>query len=143
MSLFGGGALLGTILAGVLPKPSKKRLGTVSLSVISVMGVGLAVIGLSPTMYLAATAGLVMGIANGYTNTMLITWLQQKVAPEMTGRVMSLVMFAAIGLNPVSMALAGALIGLNVTVLLVCSGISMTAFTLLAAFSRAVRAGME
>jgi hypothetical protein len=107
------------------------------------MGIGLAMIGISPTMYIAAAAGLIMGTANGYANIMLITWLQQKVAPELTGRIMSLVMFAAIGLNPVSTALAGALIGLNVTVLLVCSGILMTAFTLAAAFSHTVRTGME
>src|SRR5512138_636414 len=61
MSMFGGGALLGTVLAGVLPKPSKKRLGTVSLSVLSVMGIGLAAIGISPSMYIAAAAGLLMG----------------------------------------------------------------------------------
>jgi hypothetical protein len=84
-----------------------------------------------------------MGIANGYANIMLITWLQQKVAPEMTGRIMSLVMFAAIGLNPVSTSLAGALIGLNAAVLLASAGILMTLFTLSAAFSPAVRAGME
>jgi predicted MFS family arabinose efflux permease len=143
MSLFGSGALLGIGLAGVLPKPSKKLLGTISLSVISVMGIGLAAIGLATTMYIAATSALVMGIANGYANIMLITWLQQKVVPEMTGRIMSLVMFAAIGLNPVSTALAGALIGMNATVLLVCAGSLMTLFTLAAAFSPAVRAGME
>ena len=142
MSVFGGGALLGTVLAGVLPKPSK-LLGTISLSIISLMGIGLAVVGFAPTAYIAATAALGMGIANGYANVMLITWLQQKIAPEMTGRIMSLVMFAAIGLNPVSTALAGALIGLNATVLLVCAGISMTLFTLLAAFSPTVRAGMD
>jgi MFS family permease len=142
MSVFGGGALLGTVLAGVLPKPSK-LLGTISLSIISLMGIGLAVIGFAPTAYIAATAALGMGIANGYANVMLITWLQQKIAPEMTGRIMSLVMFAAIGLNPLSTALAGALIGLNATVLLVCAGISMTLFTLLAAFSPTVRAGMD
>jgi hypothetical protein len=143
MSLFGGGALLGIGLAGVLPKPSKKLLGTIALSVISVMGIGLAAIGLAPTMYIAAAAALVMGTANGYANIMLITWLQQKVAPEMTGRIMSLVMFAAVGLNPVSTALAGALIGLNAAVLLVCAGSLMTLFTLAAAFSPAVRAGLE
>jgi MFS family permease len=142
LSLFGGGALLGTVLAGVLPKLPKKLLGTVSLSVISVMGIGLAAIGLSPTAYVAAAAALAMGIANGYANIMLITWLQQKAAPEMTGRVMSLVMFAAIGMNPVSNALAGVLIGLNITVLLVCAGSLMTLFTLSAAFSPAVRSGM-
>lgn len=99
LSLFGGGALLGTVLAGILPKLPKKLIGTISLSVISVMGIGLAEIGVAPTMYTAAAAALVMGTANGYANIMLITWLQQKVAPEMTGRIMSLVMFAAIGLN--------------------------------------------
>lgn len=143
LSLFGGGALLGTTLAGVLPKPSKKLLGTVALSVISMMGIGLAVIGVSSTMYVAAAAGLLMGIANGYANILLITWLQQKVAPEMIGRVMSLVLFAAVGLNPVSNALAGVLIGFNLTVLLVCAGLMMTTFTLSAAFSPVVRAGME
>ncbi len=139
MSLFGGGALVGIILAGVLPRPSKQRLGTVSLCVISVMGIGLAVVGVSSTMYIAGAAALTMGIANGYANIMLITWLQQKVAPEMTGRIMSLVMFAAIGLNPVSTALAGVLIGLDAAVLLVCAGGLMTLFTLSAAFSPAVR----
>ena len=143
LSLFGGGALLGTVLAGVLSKPSNKRLGTVSLSVISVMGIGLALIGLAPTMYIAAATALGMGTANGYANIMLITWLQQKIAPEMTGTIMILVMFAAIGLNPVSTALAGVLIGLNVTTLLVCSGILMTVFTLYAAFIPSVRVGME
>ena len=61
----------------------------------------------------------------------------------MTGRIMSLIMFAAIGLNPVSTALAGALIGLNTAVLLVCAGCLMTVFTLSAAFNPAVRSGME
>ncbi len=56
---------------------------------------------------------------------------------------MSLVMFAAIGLNPVSTALAGALIGLDMTLLLVCAGCLMTVFSLSAAFSPVVRAGME
>lgn len=143
MSLFGGGALLGTVLAGVLPKPSNKRLGTVSLSVLSTMGIGLAVIGFAPTMYIAASATLVMGSASGYANILMITWLQRKVAAEMTGRIMSLVMFAAIGLNPVSTALAGILIGLNAAVLLICAGILMTLFTLSAAFSPTVRAGMK
>jgi len=101
------------------------------------------VIGFAPTMYIAATAAVVMGTANGYANIMLITWLQQKVAREMTGRIMSLVMFAAIGLNPVSTALAGALIGLNTGILLIGAGSLMTLFTLSAAFSPAVRNGME
>lgn len=144
ISVFGGGSLSGIVLAGLMPKPSPKRLGTVLLSVMSMMGIGLAVIGVAPSTLVAALAAFVMGTANGYNNILLITWLQTRISPAMTGRIMSLVMFASVGLNPVSTALSGALIGLNATVLLVCAGILMTIFTLSAAFSPAVRGlGME
>ena len=79
MSLFGGGALLGTVLAGILPRPSKKMMVTTPLTVISVMGIGLAAIGVAPTLLIAALASLMMGIANGYSNILLITWLQQRI----------------------------------------------------------------
>ena len=144
MSVFGGGSLLGIVLAGILPRPSPQRLGSVLLMVMSVMGIGLAVIGLAPTTLVAAVASLAMGTANGYNNILLITWLQGRISPEMTGRMMSLFMFAGVGLNPISTALAGALIGLNPTILLVVAGSLMTIFTLAAAFSPAVRGlGME
>jgi len=144
MSVFGGGSLLGIILAGALPRPSPKRLGTILLSVMSLMGVGLAVIGVASSTYVAALASFVMGAANGYNNIMLITWLQSRISPSMTGRIMSLVMFASVGLNPISTALSGALIGLNAAALLVCAGSLMTIFTLAAAFSPAIRnLGME
>jgi hypothetical protein len=62
----------------------------------------------------------------------------------MTGRIMSLIMFASVGLNPISTALTGILIGFNPTMLLVSAGSMMTIFTLSAAFSPAVRnLGME
>lgn len=144
MSVFGGGSLLGIVLAGLLPRPPAKRLGTVLLSVMSMMGVGLAVIGVAPSTLVAAAASFVMGAANGYNNILLITWLQTRISPAMTGRIMSLIMFASVGLNPISTALSGALIGLNAVALLVCAGSMMTIFTLSAAFSPAVRdLGME
>lgn len=144
MSVFGGGSLLGVVLAGALPRPSAKRLGTVLLSVMSLVGIGLAMIGIAPSTLVAAVASFVMGAANGYNNIMLITWLQTRISPAITGRIMSLVMFASVGLNPISTALSGVLIGLNATVLLVCAGGLMTIFTLSAAFSPAVRdLGME
>ena len=144
MSVFGGGSLLGIVLAGILPRPAPRRLGTVLLMVMSVMGIGLAVIGIAATTLVAALASLAMGTANGYNNVLLITWLQRRIAPDMTGRMMSLFMFAGVGLNPISTALAGALIGLNPTVLLAVAGSLMTIFTLSAAFSPAVRdLGME
>ena len=91
MSVFGGGSLLGILLGGVLPKPSSKRLATVLLSVMSMMGIGVAVTGVAPSTLVAALASLVMGIANGYNNILLITWLQNRISPAMTGRIMSLI----------------------------------------------------
>ncbi len=142
MSVFGGGSLLGIVLAGVLPKPSPRRLGTILLSVMSTIGIGLIVIGLAPSLSVALLASLAIGTASGYNNILLITWLQSRVAPAMRGRIMSLMMFASVGLNPVSTALAGVFIGINATALLVCAGGLMTLLTLCAAFSPAVRAGM-
>lgn len=143
MSTYGGGSLLGIMLAGVLPKPSSKRMGPILLSVMSLLGVGLAVMGVSSNLPVTAAASLIMGAANGYNMILLITWMQSRVIPNMTGRIMSLMMFAGVGLNPISTALAGALIALNATTLLVAAGVLMTLFTLSAALSRAVRAGME
>lgn len=143
MSLFGGGALLGIALAGILPKPSKTLLGTVLLSVLSLMGAGLATLGIAGTLWIAAPACLAMGVANGYNNILMISWLQQRITPGMMGRMMSLVMFAAIGLNPLSTAAAGALIGFNASFLLVSAGGLMMVLCLSAAFSPAVRRGME
>lgn len=144
MSAFGGGSLLGIVLGGILPKPSSKRLGTVLLSVMSMMGIGLVVIGIAPSILIAGIASFVMGAANGYNNITLITWLQNRISPDLTGRIMSLIIFASVGLNPVSTALAGALIGLNATLLMISAGSLMTIFTLSAAFSSAVRnLGME
>src|SRR5512143_1964919 len=106
MSIFGGGALGGITLAGVLPKPSPSNFGRVVLSAISVMGIGLAVIGLAPVTWIAAVAALAMGVANGYNQVLTMTWVQSRIAPEMLGRVMSLIMFSSVGLNPISTAIA-------------------------------------
>lgn len=139
MSAYGGGSLAGIVLAGILPKPSSRRMGPVLLSVMSLLGIGLAAIGMTSMLSVAAVASLIMGAANGYNMILLITWMQGRVSAAMTGRIMSLMMFAAIGLNPVSTALAGALIGLNLTALLVGAGILMTLFTLSAASSPSLR----
>jgi hypothetical protein len=144
MSAFGGGALLGILLAGVLPTPSPRWLGTTLLSVISLMGIGLVVIGLARVSAVAALAALAMGIANGYNNILLTTWLQGRMSPAMLGRSMSLLMFAAIGLTPLSTALAGLLISVNASALLVGAGGAMAICTLYAALSPAIRSlGME
>lgn len=56
----------------------------------------------------AAVAVTVLGTCNGFGNIIMITLLQQWAPGHLLGRVMSLVMLAAMGAYPVSVALTGA-----------------------------------
>jgi hypothetical protein len=69
-----------------------------------------------------------------------VTWLQIRTPEAMLGRMMSLLMFAALGLNPIAMSIAGALIKLNLTATFVVMGSLLTVITLLSALNPAVRA---
>lgn len=139
LSGFGGGALLGMVLAGALPKPSPKTMGIRLLVVVSLLGVGLAALGVIDTTLLAAAVMLAMGVVNGYVNILFITWLQQRTPEQMLGRVMSLLMFASLGLNPLSNALSGALVEWNAPVMFIGAGLTMTLVSLLAALHPQVR----
>lgn len=139
MSAYGGGNLMGTILAGVLPRPMVKPMGSRLLIIISVLGVGVALLGLTSSISFAAVIGLAMGVSNGYVTIMFITWLQSRTPLYMLGRLMSLLMFAAIGLNPISMSLSGFFMQLDPTATFVGAGVLMTVVVLLAALNPEVR----
>ncbi len=139
MSAYGGGNLLGTVLAGVLPKPMTKPMGSLLLVIISVLGVGVALLGLTSSISFAVVIGLAMGMANGYVTILFITWLQSRTPLSMLGRLMSLLMFAAIGLNPISMSLSGFFMQLDPTATFVGAGALMTVIVLLAALNPEVR----
>jgi MFS family permease len=144
MALFGGGMLVGTILAGTLPKPKPERLGTLLVSLISTLGIGLIPLGFVNTTALAAVIVLLMSVANGYVNIFFITWLQARTPPAILGRTMSLIMFASVGMQPISTALAGVLVEINVTALFVVTGTILILVTLISAFNPALRAmGLE
>ena len=139
MSAYGGGSLLGTILAGVLPPPRAKRMGIVLGIIWSGLGLGILALGLISTTTSAAAVVLFMGIAQGYVTILFITWLQRRTSADMLGRMMSLLMFASIGLQPLSNLLTGALIGLNASYLFIVFGFLMIAMTLLFLLNPAVR----
>ena len=122
LSAWGAGSLVGMVLAGILPRPNSKRMGMILLILVSVMGIGLALLGMSTSMIFAATIGLVLGLVDGYINVFFVTWVQSRAPKAFIGRLMSLLMFSSIGLLPVSMALSGALSRVDVTLLLTISG---------------------
>ncbi len=139
MSAYGGGNLMGTILAGVLPTPRTKSMGSRLLVIISVLGVGVTLLGLTSSISLAVVIGLAMGVSNGYVTIIFITWLQSRTPLSTLGRLMSLLMFAVIGLNPISMSLSGFFMRLDPTATFVGAGVLMTVIVLLAALNPEVR----
>lgn len=130
MSAFGGGTVIGMIFGGALPRPSDKRFGIVIISVWSMMGLCIAMMGIADTTAMAALLGALMGISNGYVSIVFLTWLQSNTPQAMLGRMMSLFGFATVGLSPIANALLGALVGVNLTMTFVGAGLLMTALVL-------------
>ena len=87
------------------------------MGVAVVLGIGLALIGLAPSLPVALAIIGVMGVLIGFINVQAIAWLQSRIADDLRGRVMSLVTLGSVGLAPVSLAIAGALVDLGAVTL--------------------------
>jgi MFS family permease len=131
MSAFGAGSLLGIILSNIVPQPKPEHFGTMILLVISTLGVGVALMPLFSSTAVVAVINLLLGAIAGYQRMVLFTWLQKRIPQELMGRVMSLLFFCSIGLAPVSNALAGAILDIDLNMLFVGGGLLMTVLTLL------------
>jgi MFS family permease len=114
-------------------------MGTHLLLVISSLGVGIALLGLAPTMLVAVAISALTGVANGYVVILFMTWLQERTPKEMMGRTMSVLMLASVGLNPISNACAGMVATISLTGLMVGAGLLMTLEVLLSALHPATR----
>jgi MFS family permease len=125
MGAYGGGNLVGILLSSRMIQLLNRRMGTFMVAVILSFAVGLALLGVVSSTALAFIIMLVMGAGNGVLSIALITFLQQKTPKEMLGRVMSLVMLASVGLQPISQALTGAVIKLSLGGLFYGAGILM------------------
>ena len=137
MSAVGGGALVGSILSGSIGKTARQG---VQLAVfVAVFGIGMALVGLAPGVGVASALTALLGLVAGYVNVRMVAWLQGRTPPAVLGRVMSLVMFASLGLQPVSYALAGVLADLGATVLFLVAGGLILVTGAWSAANRAVR----
>lgn len=86
---------------------------------------------------------LLLGLGNGYIGILLFTWMQTRTPKEMMGRMMSILMFFSTGLVPVSQALSGAIIKLDMILLFVGAGTLTVLVTLWAAFQPGLKAFSE
>ncbi len=111
MSAFGGGNLLGIVLAGMLPNP--RRTGAAIFVAITIAAATLGLMGFAPSQTTAALIALVMGAAEGYILILFTTFLQTRTERSMLGRTISLLNLCSVGLVPISNAVSGALIKLS------------------------------
>jgi MFS family permease len=115
MGGYGGGNLLGILLVGGILRLVRNRMGAYLVGVTVAFAAALIALGFITSTAVAFLVLLTVGIGNGTLLIALMTSLQRQTPKEMLGRIMSLVMLASVGLVPVSQALTGALLKLNLT----------------------------
>jgi MFS family permease len=136
MSALAAGGLTGTLLAGV--SKHRKR-GRLLLLVSTAIGLCLGSIGLLNRVTPLTGALFLMSGTAAFLNVQLITWFQQRIESAMMGRVMSVLMFASVGLIPFSLAAAGVAVKWSLPGTFIIAGGMVLLVTLLAAAHRPVR----
>jgi MFS family permease len=134
----GVGAVVGALVTGALGRP--RRLGWVMVGLMVWLGAGLALMGPLPSLALVVACGFLIGLAVGFGNTFATSWIQRITEPAMLGRVMALVLLAAVGLAPISYAVAGVIAQVHPVVLFAAAGGIMLLTGLACAGSRTFRA---
>jgi MFS family permease len=117
---FGAGSLVGVVAAGSLGRP--RRLGFVVLTLVLLMGLGLAAVGLAPSVPVLALVSAVTGAISGYVNVVVIAWAQARADPAMLGRTMSFLMLGGVIAAPLSLVIASAVVDTYATELFVLAG---------------------
>jgi hypothetical protein len=136
--------LLGILLAGFLPTVRPERLGTFLMLILSSSGLELMILGFLPGTFSTAFVCLLMGASQGYVVIQYSTWLQIRTPKLLLGRVLSTMMFASIGLVPISQAICGALIKLNINGLFLGAGLLLVVINLFVAVRPEMRTmGLE
>jgi MFS family permease len=141
MSSHSAGALLGVILAGTLPMPKAKHLGIMVLSLDAIEGATLLFLGFASETVYGMLILFNMGIIGGFLQIFFMTWIQKRIPQDMLGRIMSVIIFANMGLAPISAALSGYIVEyVGLTMLFLgCGGLFMSV-ALLSMFSSSIRA---
>ncbi len=109
MSAYGGGNLVGYVLAGALPRPGPRLMMLFIPGLVILLGTITVGLGMSQLTWIDVVMMLVWGCSNGYFAIIIFTQIQTRTPEVMMGRMMSMLFFSQSALVPVSQALAGVL----------------------------------
>jgi hypothetical protein len=133
----GAGSLIGIVIAGSVGR--FRRRGLIELSLTGVLGVVVASIAFVPNLAVAIPLAITIGATASFLGVITISWLQERAEPGLLGRVMGLVMFSAVALDPISFALAGVLVEINLAATFVGAGALLLLTASLGAMTRTMR----
>lgn len=120
LSSLGGGMLIGILSAGSIT--GRQRRGPVLICAATAIGLALALLGFATHLLMACGVLVLLGIGGGVGNILIMAWIQSRTRPGMLGRVISLLMLGMSVLEPLSYALAGIIVTLNLRAVFFASG---------------------
>lgn len=107
LAAFGGGSLLGAIIAGRIRHWRQGRTTAVGLGVAAT---ALGLVSTADSLGWALGILAIGGVGSGLANVQLTVLLQLRSDPSMVGRIMSLLLFGSFALAPISQVGAGAIV---------------------------------
>ncbi len=131
------GAVLGSLGAGSIERVHKRGLAVLALT--AALGLEVAAFGFVSNLPTATTLALAIGGTASFLGVINISWLQERSEPELTGRVMSLALLATVALDPVSFALAGILVEVNLRAMFLGAGVLLLLTSAFGASTRTMR----
>ena len=115
------GSLGGVLVAGSTRHP--RHFGSIVLGLVLAMGLGLAAVGLAPSLPIVGVIALCVGAMNGYVGVVVIAWVQGRTDPAMLGRTMSFMMLGSVVAAPLSLALAAVVVDTHAGAMFVAAGL--------------------
>jgi MFS family permease len=133
----GAGALIGVVGAGSVSR--FRRRGLIELGLTGLLGIIVGAIAFVPNLVAAVALATSIGAISSFLGVITISWLQERAEPRLIGRVMSFAMFSAVALDPISFALAGVLVELDLRAMFLAAGTLLLLTAVLGALSRTMR----
>jgi MFS family permease len=137
VSSLAAGGLLGALSAGLV---KIRRRGLLLLGASTAIGVCLALFGFLDRLAFISLVLVIMAFCAAVTNIHLASWIQGRVDSAIRGRVVSVLMLSAIGLQPFSLAVAGVLAAWSLTGMFLIAGSALLTVTAAGAARSTVRA---
>lgn len=139
LSSLGGGMLIGMLSAGSIT--GRHRRGPVLIGASIAIGLGLGLLGFATHLLVACAVLVLAGIGGGLGNILIMAWIQSRTKAGMLGRVISLLMLGMSVLEPLSYALSGIIVTLNLRAVFIASGGFLLTASIIAMASPALRTG--